>query len=122
MRRRSTRYVARLSDRPATGPWPRAIYRGALSRTRVEVPPGDVTLEIVAARWDQVDLSGQRIANYWGEKSVVGSCNFSRCTFENGVLGHIPLVTYRSCNFERADLRNCAPQYARFEGCRFVDA
>ncbi|MGH7685411.1 MAG: pentapeptide repeat-containing protein [Candidatus Dormibacteria bacterium] len=113
--------MAKLSDRASGGAWPRVRYGGALSHTRVDVPAGEVTVEIVSARWDHVDLSGQRFANYAATDSVLESCNFARCTIAGGVLSAIPVVTYRGCNFEGADLRGCAPNFARFERCRFVD-
>lgn len=122
MRIRVPRLVAKPSARAAGIPWPRVTYGGNLAHERVEVPPGDVTVDIVGARWDHVDLSGQRFANFGSTGSVFVSCNFRRCTFEDGILGSIPLVIYRGCDFELADLRNCSPLYARFERCRFTDA
>lgn len=113
--------TARPRPTPTTGPWQRASFRGELSAERLSIPAGNVTLEVEGARWDHVDVGGLRIANYVARGALLTDCSFVRCTIEAGVLGHLPMVVYRDCDFERADLHGCSPMFARFERCRFVD-
>lgn len=94
---------------------------GRLEGERITVPP-ESTLTFRGANCSRLDLSSQTIPNFVAFGSTFDHCDSTATVFEGGVLGDLPLVVYRDCVFDGADLRWVGAQFARFERCSFAKA
>jgi len=106
----------------ATGtPWPEHLITGRHHGGRLTVPAG-ATVKVEAADLQGADLSRQSFDNYLARGSVLAGCDLTETVWGGGVLGDVPQVEYRECDFTRADLEQVGPRFARFVGCRFDGA
>ena len=88
--------------------------------TRFRAPRGDI--RFTEARLASVDFSGAVFDRFVSVGSEFDSCNFSNVRFgrdAQAVLGAKRPTVYRSCGFDRADMRNVDPGQSRFERCTF---
>jgi uncharacterized protein YjbI with pentapeptide repeats len=94
-----------------------AVIRDDLQGGKFEPPADDVRFEGATVR--NVDFSGLRCWRLAASASVFEDCNFNELKVQHGPLGLPPPTIFRSCSFDRADLRNIEPGHARFERCTF---
>jgi hypothetical protein len=113
------RHLARVTGVQA--PWPEHRITGRHRGERLTVPTS-ARIVVESARLEDVDLSGQRLDNYLARGSSFDRCDFTATVWGGGVLGDVPQVEYRDCDFSRADLKQTGPRFARFVGCRFAGA
>jgi hypothetical protein len=105
-----------------TGPaWGKVTRRGPIHDERIQVGPR-TQLIFRNATCVRVDFSQSTIPNFGAFGSTFQDCDFTDCVIESGLMGHLPPVTYRDCDFSGADLRGVGGLFARFERCRFIDA
>ena len=97
------------------------VYTDEIENRRLNVPR-QTTVQFRNAHVVRVDVSGQSIDNFLATGSLFEDCDFRGSVWTGGVLGDLPLVTFRGCDFDEADLRGINPQFARFEDCSFTNA
>jgi hypothetical protein len=114
-------WAPRLSP-SGVAPWSRYVISGEFGPGRIELPAGDATIVLSGASLKDADLTGCVFRNYVATGSILEGCDFTDAIFEGGVLGDLPVTTYRRCTFRRTDLRRCNPQLARFEECLFEES
>jgi uncharacterized protein YjbI with pentapeptide repeats len=118
MRSSRGRYTAQVKGQGK--PMARSVFTGEVDPSTWKLPRGTVVFEKAFAR--NLDFRKAVIDNYGASDSTFEACDFSGAKFAGGVLGHIPLVTYRGCHFSGADLRRVSPLFGKFEGCDFDQA
>ena len=81
-------------------------------------PPGE-PVAFLDVRVERVDFSGRRYMHVDTDGTQFIDCDFSRASFrETGFASSLGGLFMR-CSFDRADLRDVAPERARFESCTF---
>ena len=119
MKSKAPRY--RVVDRGPGPAAPELIVTTDLHAQRFK-PPHNTVVEFRGIQASEVNFSGARFWWYLAGSSTFTYCDFSRVRIEEGNLGNDAATIYRRCRFDRADLRNADPLFARFEQCSFDGA
>lgn len=116
---KSPRY--RVVDRGSVPRAPELIVATDLQSQHFNVPP-NTRVVFRGIQATDVSFKGARFWWYLAGSSTFTSCDFSHVRIAAGNLGMDPATIYRRCRFDRADLRNANPLFARFEECSFDGA